>query len=84
VAIDPSGREGLGDLLDVLATLPMSLRAVVMVVLHGPWDMPYHLRRVLAQRSPLPIVVATNSQQIGGTTPRRRWSAINPIECITP
>ena len=67
VAIGASGSQGLADIKELLGALPDALPAIVMVVLHRPWDRPTLLRRVLDHASALPIVVASQGErfQIG-------------------
>jgi two-component system, chemotaxis family, protein-glutamate methylesterase/glutaminase len=67
VAIGASGSQGLADIQELLGALPEALPAIVMVVLHRPWDRPTQLRRVLGHASALPVVVASQGErfQIG-------------------
>jgi two-component system chemotaxis response regulator CheB len=67
VAIGASGSQGLADIQELLGALPEALPAIVMVVLHRPWDRPTQLRRVLNYASALPVVVASQGErfQIG-------------------
>jgi two-component system, chemotaxis family, protein-glutamate methylesterase/glutaminase len=58
VALGASGPVGIGDLRRLLRTLPGDLNAVVMAVLHRPWEFESHLRQVLEPCSRLPIEVA--------------------------
>lgn len=58
VAIGASGSEGLNDIKEVLRGLPPSLNAVVLVVLHRPWDRLSHLAEVLNRSSQMPVKVA--------------------------
>ena len=58
VAIGASGGEGLADIRDLLAALPAPIGAVLLVVLHRPWDQPSSLRDVLARACPHPILIA--------------------------
>jgi chemotaxis response regulator CheB len=46
VAIGASGGEGLTDIKDLLAALPIALPAVVLVVFHRPSDQISHLMRI--------------------------------------
>jgi two-component system, chemotaxis family, protein-glutamate methylesterase/glutaminase len=58
VAIGASGSEGLGDIKELLASLPAGLQAVVLVVLHRPSDRVSALRDVLDRASGMPVLVA--------------------------
>ena len=58
VAIGASGGDGLQDLMAILCELPPSLNAVVLVVLHRPWDRPSHLAAVLGRAARMPVRVA--------------------------
>src|ERR1700710_2706256 len=62
VAIGASGGEGLDDIQNVLGALTPLLNAIVMVVLHRPSDRISNLRDILARRSHLPIVVASQAE----------------------
>jgi chemotaxis response regulator CheB len=64
VAVGASGREGLDDLKDLLFGFPTSLPAVVMLVLHRPWERPSYLKSVLEQTSPLPLVIAADGERL--------------------
>ncbi|MCJ2109150.1 chemotaxis protein CheB [Methylobacterium sp. E-041] len=63
VAVGASGAEGLSDIKALLQTLLPSLAAVVLIVLHRPWDRLSHLREVLARGSNLPIVIAAQGER---------------------
>jgi two-component system chemotaxis response regulator CheB len=63
VAIGASGSEGLDDIQMVLHALPPSLNAVVMIVLHRPWDKPSHLAAVLGRSSQMPVHVAQEGER---------------------
>lgn len=63
VAIGASGGSGLDDIKELLGALPSTLAANVMVVLHRPWDRPTWLRAILAQASPLPVIVAAHGER---------------------
>ncbi|MGA7327883.1 MAG: chemotaxis protein CheB [Rhodomicrobium sp.] len=67
VAIGASGGEGLHDIREILAALPPTLPAIVLIVLHRPFHEPSELASVLAQSSKLPIVTAAQQErfQIG-------------------
>ncbi|MGI3899349.1 MAG: chemotaxis protein CheB [Janthinobacterium lividum] len=62
VAIGASGHVGLGDIGDLLGELPRSLNAVVLVVLHRPWDRVSHLAAVLSRSSRIPVIVASDGE----------------------
>jgi chemotaxis response regulator CheB len=62
VAIGASGSEGLGDIKELLASLPGALAAVVMVVLHRRWNEPTKLREILARACALPIIIAAEGE----------------------
>ncbi|WP_375462571.1 chemotaxis protein CheB [uncultured Methylobacterium sp.] len=68
VAIGASGSEGLKDIKGLLADLPIALEAVVMVVLHRPWDRVSHLRAVLADAASMPVVVAARGERFQAGT----------------
>jgi two-component system, chemotaxis family, protein-glutamate methylesterase/glutaminase len=64
VAIGASGADGLDDLMALLAALPRTLPAVVMVVIHRAWDdQPSYLGDVLSPRSTLPVVIAVDGDR---------------------
>jgi two-component system chemotaxis response regulator CheB len=63
VAIGASGSQGLADIQELLGALPEALPAIIMVVLHRPWDRPTQLRRVLDHASALPVVVASQGER---------------------
>lgn len=63
VAVGASGAEGLCDIKALLQTLPPSLPAVVLIVLHRPWDRLSHLHEVLTRDSNLPIVIAAQGER---------------------
>lgn len=64
IAVGASGREGLRDVWTLLSALPPPLKAVVLVVLHRPWDKPSNLRAVLANRCSHPILVAEEGESL--------------------
>ncbi len=68
VAIGASGSAGLNDIKELLAALPGGLHAIVMVVLHRPWNAPTHLRSVLARVSTLPVVIARDGERFAAGT----------------
>ncbi len=57
VGVGASGAEGLRDIRALLVALPAPLRAVLLVLLR-PWDRPSHLRAILAQACPHPVLIA--------------------------
>ena len=63
VAVGASGAEGLRDIRALLVALAQPLRAVVLVVLHRPWDRPSHLRAILAQACPHPVLIADEGER---------------------
>lgn len=63
VAVGASGSDGLRDIGVLLAALPASLDAVVLVVLHRAWDKISHLRAVLATASAMPVVIAAHGER---------------------
>lgn len=63
VAIGASGGEGLTDIRDLLAALPVGLPAVVLVVLHRPSDQISHLKEVLSRASQMPVLIAQQGDQ---------------------
>jgi two-component system chemotaxis response regulator CheB len=64
IAIGASGAAGLADIKELLADLPDSLQAVVLVVLHRPWGRQSHLRSVLAHGSTLPLAIAGDGEHL--------------------
>lgn len=64
VAIGASGAEGLNDLRDLLAKLPATLPAAVLVVLHRSWTRPSQLQAVLGRATALPVVIAHQGEQL--------------------
>jgi len=63
IAVGASGAEGLGDIKQLMSELPSSLPAVVMIVLHRPWDRPSHLQSVLAKASKMPVHIAVEGER---------------------
>jgi two-component system chemotaxis response regulator CheB len=63
VAIGASGRQGLVDLRALLRALPASIDAIVLVVVHRPWEQVSRLRDVLARETELSVVVAEEHEQ---------------------
>jgi two-component system, chemotaxis family, protein-glutamate methylesterase/glutaminase len=68
VAIGASGGSGLNDVKELLGALPSNITAVIMVVVHRPWDSPSLLRSVLAGATSLPVTVAVNGQHLEAGT----------------
>jgi len=64
VAIGASGSDGLKDISDLLEQWPENIKVVVMVVLHQASDQPSFLREILEKRSRIPIVIATEGQNL--------------------
>jgi two-component system, chemotaxis family, protein-glutamate methylesterase/glutaminase len=64
IAIGASGCDGLAEIKTLLAGLPDPLAAVVLVVLHRPWDRLSHLRDILARASHLPVVIAADGDRL--------------------
>ncbi|MCW6513193.1 chemotaxis protein CheB [Lichenifustis flavocetrariae] len=60
VAIGASGGKGLSDIQAILSLLPRALKAIVLIVLHRPWDHLSHLQEVLARASLMPVRTAAN------------------------
>lgn len=60
IALGASGREGLDDLRTLMAALPADLPAVVLIVLHRPWDRLSHLQSILAKAANMPVVIAAD------------------------
>lgn len=58
IAIGASGGAGLEDICDLLSVLPRDLDAVVLIVLHRPWDLASKLAEVLSKRSQMAVAVA--------------------------
>jgi two-component system chemotaxis response regulator CheB len=63
IAVGASGAEGLGDIKQLMHELPASLPAVVLIVLHRPWDRPSHLRSILARVANMPIQIAVEGER---------------------
>jgi len=64
VAIGASGGQGLNDIKDLLAVLPPNLDAVVMVVLHRPWESPSYLRNILDRATAMNVQIASQGDQL--------------------
>jgi two-component system, chemotaxis family, protein-glutamate methylesterase/glutaminase len=63
-----SGAEGLLDLQELLSRLAPPLSAIVLVVLHRPWDRLSDLQSVLARSTELPIVNAAQGERFESGT----------------
>jgi two-component system chemotaxis response regulator CheB len=63
VAIGASGGEGLRNVKELLACLPSSLPAVVLVVLHRAWDLHSYLRETLGDATKLPVTIASDGRR---------------------
>lgn len=63
VAIGASGARGLDDIKQLLHALPAAMPAVVLLVLHRPWDRLSNLQAVLAPMSRMPVVIAANGER---------------------
>ena len=63
IAVGASGAQGLADIQEFLGALPETLPAIVMIVLHRPWDHPTQLRSVLGLASALPVVIASQGER---------------------
>jgi len=64
VAIGASGPEGLGDIANLLFSLPADCPAVFMVVLHRPSDAQSELAQVLQRHCAMPVTVARQAQSL--------------------
>jgi two-component system chemotaxis response regulator CheB len=64
IAIGASGCDGLAEIKTLLAGLPDPLAAVVLVVLHRPWDRVSHLRDILARASHRTVVIAADGDRL--------------------
>jgi two-component system, chemotaxis family, protein-glutamate methylesterase/glutaminase len=58
VGIGASGPDGIVDLRCLLRSLPQDLNAVLLAVVHRPWELKSQLRQILEQESPMPIEIA--------------------------
>jgi two-component system chemotaxis response regulator CheB len=63
IAVGASGADGLSDIKELLGALPSTLPAVLLVVLHRPWDRPTQLQTILGRASRLPIVIAAQGER---------------------
>lgn len=77
IAVGASGGAGLEDICALLSELPPSLNAVVLIVLHRPWDQPSQLLEVLSKRSQIPVVIAPQGDRlkpgIASSRSQTRW-----------
>src|SRR5215210_1508051 len=64
VAIGASGSQGLKDIERLLGRLPPDLPAVVLIVLHRPFDRVSNLRDVLNRHSAIPIHIAQDGERL--------------------
>ena len=64
VAIGASGDEGLRNIKSLLQAIGPDLKAVVMVVLHRPYERPSFLRQVLAAATAMPVFVASDMERL--------------------
>lgn len=64
VAIGASGPTGFEDISHLLARLPPTLNAVVMVVLHRPFDEPSYLCDLLQRSTLLPVFIARDRNEL--------------------
>ncbi|HIG16123.1 MAG TPA: chemotaxis protein CheB [Candidatus Handelsmanbacteria bacterium] len=63
IAIGASGAEGLDDLRSLLAEW-QEINAIVMIVLHRPWEKDTHLRQILQRSTHMPVQIADQGQQL--------------------
>lgn len=64
IAVGASGSAGLEDICVLLSVLPHDLNAVVLVVLHRPWDQRSYLDEVLSKRSRIPVKIASQGDRL--------------------
>jgi len=64
LAVGASGSEGLNDIKELLAALPVPLPAVALIVLHRPMDRISHLRDVLARATDLTVEIAEDGEEL--------------------
>lgn len=64
IAIGASGSEGLLNIKALLQKLGPAPDAVIMVVLHRPFDRPSHLREVLQTSTPMRVIVAKEGEKL--------------------
>lgn len=63
VAVGASGGEGLNDIKALLAALPPSIPAVILVVLHRSWDKPSNLKIVLERACSHQVLIAEEGNE---------------------
>lgn len=63
VAVGASGPEGLQDLQALLRAWP-DLDAVVMIVLHRPWNEISRLREILQRSTGMPVIIADEDERL--------------------
>lgn len=63
IAIGASGAEGLCDLQTLLAKW-QEIDAIVMIVLHRPWEKDTHLRQILQRSTHMSVEIADQGQQL--------------------
>ena len=64
IAIGASGSQGLRDIEALLASLPADLPAIVMVVLHRPWNHASRLGAILGRAASMPVIVAAEDERL--------------------
>lgn len=64
IAVGASGGAGLEDICALLSALPPCLNAVVLIVLHRPWDQPSQLLELPSKRSQILIVIAPEGDRL--------------------
>ena len=64
VAVGASGSQGLKDIKCLLSRLPSDLQAVLLIVLHRPFDRVSYLREVLNWQSGIPIHIAEDGVRL--------------------
>jgi two-component system, chemotaxis family, protein-glutamate methylesterase/glutaminase len=63
VAIGASGNTGLSDVISVITNISPKIDAVILIVLHRPFDHPSELREVLSGATTMPVIVAEQGEQ---------------------
>ena len=63
IAIGASGAEGLNDLQALLAEW-QEIDAIVMIVLHRPWEKDTHLRQILQRSTHMSVQIADQGQHL--------------------
>ena len=64
VAVGASGSQGMHDLRELLAALPVPFPAVLLAVVHRPADRVSYLREFLAAGSEIPVGVASEGERL--------------------